>query len=401
MEIDVRNAVKILVAGLAAVSLSSCSWISDYFGSPDNSEPPAELVEFQPDVDIVERWYLDVDEGSKNLNLQVALSDTTAYVIDSKGYLSAIDPEKGNALWSRKTAVKVRSGPVYDEGVLYLGTRDAELVAVSANKVKVKVKVEDEVLWRTSLSSEVLALPTVTDDKIIVRMSDGRITAVSKEDGRHIWSYQRRQPLLTLRGVSRPLVVGRQVLVGMDDGHMVSLDEDTGQVIWDKAVAVPRGTTELQRIVDLDANPVVDQGAVFVASYSGKLSALSLESGQPIWSRDLSIHSGIAISGSYVVVVDEKDNIWAIDRRTGASYWKQDMLRARHLSAPIIVGDYVLVADLEGYVHAFYIKDGHLSDRKQVDDSGIVSMRVMSDERFIVLGHSGEVTMLGFLKDSR
>jgi len=397
MEIDVKKVVKILVAGIAALSLSSCSWITDYFGSPDNAEPPAELVEFKPDVDIVERWYLDVDEGSKNLNLQVALSDTTAYVVDSKGYLSAIDPEKGNVKWSRKTAVKVKSGPVYDDGVLYLGTRNAELVALSADRIKVA----DEVLWRTSLSSEVLALPTITDDKIIVRMSDGRITAVSKVDGRHIWSYQRRQPLLTLRGVSRPVVDGRQILVGLDDGHMVSLDENTGQAIWDKAVAVPRGATELQRIVDLDADPVIDQGSLFVASYSGKLSALSLDNGQPLWSRDLSIHAGIAISGTHVVVVDEKDYIWAIDRRTGASYWKQDMLRARRLGAPIIVGDHILVSDYEGYVHAFNIKDGHLSDRKQIDNTGIVSMRVISDEKFIVLGRSGEVTMLELLNESR
>jgi len=397
MEIDVKKAVKILVAGIAALSLSSCSWISGYFDSPDNSEPPAELVEFKPDASLVESWYLDVDEGSKNLNLQVALSDTTAYVIDSRGLLSAIDFEKGNVLWSRKTAVKVRSGPVYDNGVLYLGTRDAELVALSADKVKVP----DEVLWRTTLSSEVLALPTITDNNVIVRMSDGRITAVSKVDGRHVWSYQRRQPLLTLRGVSRPLSNGNQVVVGLDDGHMVSLTEDTGQVTWDKAVAVPRGATELQRIVDLDADPVIDQGAIFVSSYSGKLSALSLDSGQPLWSRDLSIHAGIAISGAHVIVIDEKDYIWAIDRRTGASYWKQDMLRARHLGAPIILGDYVLVADFEGYVHAFNIKDGHLSDRKQIDDSGIVSMRVMPDERIIVLGHSGEVTMLKILKENK
>jgi len=389
----VKKVVKILVAGIAALSLSSCSWITEYFSGADNADPPAELVEFESDVDIVERWDLDVDEGSKNLNLQVALSDSTAYVIDQKGYLSAIDPEKGNVKWSRKTTVKVKSGPVYDDGVLYLGTRDAELVALSADKT--------EELWRSQLSSEVLALPTVMGDKIIVRMSDGRITAVSKVDGRHLWSYQRRQPLLTLRGVSRPVVDGEQVLVGMDDGHMVSLAEDTGRVIWDKAVAVPRGATELQRIVDLDADPVIDQGVIFVASYSGKLSALSLDNGQPLWSRDLSIHSGITIAGSRIIVVDSKDYIWAIDRRTGASYWKQDMLFARLLGAPIVVGDHVVVADLEGYVHAFDITDGHLSDRKQIDDSGIVSMRVISDTRFIVLGNSGEVTMLEFLKDSR
>ena len=387
-----KKAVKILVAGLTALSLSSCSWITEYFAGTDNADPPAELVDFKSDIYIVERWYQDVDEGSQNLNLQVALSDSTAYVTDYKGYLSAIDPEKGNVKWSRKTAVKVKSGPVYDDGVLYLGTRDAELVALSADKA--------EELWRTSLSSEVLALPTVMDDKVIVRMSDGRVTAVSKVDGRHVWSYQRRQPLLTLRGVSRPVVDGGQVLVGMDDGHMLSLAEDTGQVVWDKAVAVPRGTTELQRIVDLDADPVIDQGVIFVASYSGKLSALALDSGQPLWSRDLSIHTGIAIAGSRIIVVDDKDYIWAIDRRTGASYWKQDMLHARLLGTPIVVGDHVLVADLEGYVHAFDIKDGHLSDRKQIDEGGIVSMRVISDQRFIVLGNSGEVTMLELLKES-
>lgn len=389
---DVNKAVKILIAGLWALSLSSCSWITDYFAGSDNADPPAELVDYKPDMHIVERWYLDVDEGSNNLNLQVALTDTAAYVVDKNGYLSRMDPVKGNINWSRKTLVKVKSGPVYDNGVLYLGTRDAELVALSADK-------GDE-LWRTSLSSEVMALPTVTDDKVIVRMSDGRVTAVSKVDGRHLWSYQRRQPLLTLRGVSRPVVDAGQILVGMDDGHLVSLAEDTGQVIWDKAVAVPRGATEIQRIVDLDADPVIDQNTVFVASYSGKLSALTLDSGQPLWSRDLSIHTGIDVAGSRIIAVDEKDYIWAIDRRTGASYWKQDMLHARLLGAPVVVGGYVVVADLAGYVHAFDVKDGHLSDRKQIDDSGIVSMRVLSDKRFIVLGHSGEVTMLEILKDT-
>ncbi len=388
-----KKLFKIVIAGLGALSLTSCAWLTDYFAGTDNVDPPAELVEFKPDINITERWYLDVDEGSKNQNLQVALTDKTAFVVDYKGFLTAIDPDTGTAKWSRKTGIRVKSGPVHSEGVLYLGTPEAELVAVSAEK-------GDE-LWRTSLSSEVLALPTVTFDKVIVRMSDGRVTAVNKADGRPVWTYKRRQPLLSLRGVSRPVAKAGQVLVGLDDGHLVSLAEEDGQITWDKAVTIPRGSTELQRMVDIDADPVVDQGVVYVASYNGKLSAITQSSGQPMWSRDLSIFAGVTIAGSRLFVVDDQDHIWAIDRRTGASYWKQDMLHARRLGAPVVVGDHVLVADLEGYIHAFDVSDGHLSDRKRIDDSGIASMRVLSDTRFVALGRSGEVTMLEILKETR
>ncbi len=57
----------------------------------------------------------------------------------------------------------------------------------------------------------------------------------------------------------------------------------------------------------------------------------------------------------------------ALDKSTGASVWKQDKLAQRRLGGPQIVGDYVAVVDVEGYLHLLDRNDGSLVGRIATD----------------------------------
>jgi outer membrane protein assembly factor BamB len=132
---------------------------------------------------------------------------------------------------------------------------------------------------------------------------------------------------------------------------MVTLLAATVQQVWETAVADSRGRSELERIVDIDGDPVLFGDAVFAVSYQGNVGAVGLRSGNPLWRREMSSSAGLAVDNNNVYVTDSDSNVWAVSSSGGSSVWKQEGLAARSLSAPAAVGSGVVVGDLEGYLH--------------------------------------------------
>ena len=157
-------------------------------------------------------------------------------------------------------------------------------------------------------------------------------------------------------------------LIGSANGKVIALALSDGRLLWETVVAEPRGRTEVERVVDVDAELAVGDGVVHAASYQGNLVTLSLESGQMIWSRDIGSSSGMVIDGPYLYVSDVNGDIWALSRRDGDTMWKQEALHQRGLSAPAQQGNYLVVGDFEGYLHWLDKEDGHLVARSRIRD---------------------------------
>ncbi|MCL5975173.1 MAG: outer membrane protein assembly factor BamB [Gammaproteobacteria bacterium] len=250
-------------------------------------------------------------------------------------------------------------------------------------------------LWRQRLSSEVLAPPKVGGGSAIVRTADGRLTALSATNGNILWNYQRAVPLLSLRGVSAPVIEGQSVLAGYDNGKLVALSLTDGKVIWDRSVAIPSGRTELERLVDIDADPVVHNGIVYVVAFQGNLAAMDVDTGQTLWDREMSSTSGIAVDPTNAVYVsDNQSYLWAIADGTGDSLWRQTLLLRRSISAPAIVGDYVVVGDFEGYLHWVSRSDGRFVARQRIDKNAIRSQPVVRDGVLYVMTTGGKLTAI-------
>ncbi|MFP5344188.1 MAG: outer membrane protein assembly factor BamB [Gammaproteobacteria bacterium] len=250
-------------------------------------------------------------------------------------------------------------------------------------------EIKGGVTWRVRVSSEVLSPPRVAQGIVVVRCVDGRLFGLNAGDGSRIWVYDSAAPALTLRSTSAPLIVGDKVIAGFANGKLAAVSLQEGKLLWETAIAEPRGRTELERLVDISGDPQEYDGVVYAASFQGRIAAVQADSGQLLWARDLSSHAGIAVDERYVYVTDAQSQVYALDRRDGRSLWKQDKLRARALSAPAALGEYIAVGDFEGYLHWMARDDGRFVARVRVDDNGIIATPVVSADTLYVNGKGG------------
>lgn len=368
-----------------AFMLNGCSWISDYLSGDDNVEPPKELVELKNTINIEKVWTVNTGDGigEQLLRLRPAIDDGRVFVATLDGHLSAYKLSDGEQIWDMETSHKLTAGPGVGSGLVLAGTRSAEVIAHRAD--------DGKAVWTTKLSSEVLSVPEISNDVAIIRTSDGRVTALNLEDGKKLWDFFKKEPTLTLRGTSKPLVVDGGVISGFDNGMLVAMSLAEGRQLWQKQVAVARGRTELERVVDLDADPVASDGVVYVAAFQSNVAAISLNSGQLIWQRELSSHAGMAISDSNLFITDSTSQVWALHVRNGASLWRQDQLQYRSLTAPVVFGDYVVVGDFEGYIHWLQQDNGEIVARMRGDSDGFSVSPVVADDTLITLGKDGEM----------
>ena len=364
----------IALSGCSSVRESMTESVTGWFSDKDNAEPPAKLVDFNSSVSVTQRWSANVGSDSKKLyvRLQPNVDGDRIYAAGSKGRVSAFNVDSGQLLWQVDTGLPLRGGPGSGDGLVLLGTSDAELVALDRNTGAER--------WRAKVSSEILAAPAADEGVTVARSIDGRIYGFSSETGKRIWIYDSSVPVLTLRGTSAPVITNGGVVAGLANGKLVALLLKNGSLLWENRIAIPRGRSELERIVDIDADPIVANGVVHVATYQGNVATVALENGRGLWNRKMSSHAGIGADSKI--------------RRNGSSYWKLDKLRARKLSAPTSFGDYVVVGDLEGYVHFLDQKSGAFAARIRVGSSPIVAAPIVAGDTLFISSSAGELTAL-------
>ncbi len=159
---------------------------------------------------------------------------------------------------------------------------------------------------------------------------------------------------------------------------------NNGGVRWEAAVALPRGATELERVADVVGLPWVSEREVCAVAYQGRLACFDAANGQPLWSRAISSVSGLGADSRYVFVSDDRGAVHALDRTNGTSFWKQDRLARRHLTAPLPLGREIALGDAEGYVHLLSRDSGEFIGRATTDGSPIIAPLAQMAGGFLV-----------------
>lgn len=361
--------------------LSACSSLKD------TAEPPTELKKIQQEVKFKKLWQANTGKGSGDflLGLQPFVDSAFIYVSDYRGVVTAYDKLTGKKQWRQKLGVEISAAVGAVDGSLYLGGREGELIALN--------KTDGNILWQSQLSGEVLAAPNADLGMVVVQTSDGAIHGLASTTGEVAWTNRRTVPTLSLRGTSAPVVDNGLVVTGMANGRLLALSILDGRVVWEAPMGVPQGRTELQRMTDVDATPIVDDGLIYAAAYQGRTAAVARETGRILWARDISAYTGMDLDDEGSLFLgDENSQLWGLDKRNGATLWVQDKLRARHVTAPKNLHDYIVVGDFEGYVHVLSTTDGRLVGRKRYDNEGYITPPVVDGETVYMLDREGELT---------
>ncbi len=379
------RAVIALASMVLVPALNACSWLK---GGESNIEPPAALVEFRASATVKETWSRDIGAGAGKyfLKLQPSMAGTTIYTTDSRGRVSALEKETGRLLWEARLKNKISAGVGLGDGLVLVGTAKGELIALAQDSGKR--------LWTASLSSEILSPPAVDLGTVVAQTVDGKVFALSATDGQFLWRQERSEPALSLRGTSAPLAIGGIVLTGFASGKLAAFQLKDGHVLWEIPVAEQRGRSEIERLVDVDVQPLVVDKLMYAAAYQGKLIAFNLENGRIVWSRDISAYSGMDADTSNIYITDDKGTVLALDIHTGATVWKQEQLHGRALSAPVVTGDYIAVGDFEGYVHWLARADGQFAARYRPARAAVLVKPVADSAQLYVYSQNGSLSAL-------
>lgn len=392
--------MRILLLLIAAQLLTACGTldglresISDatgLLGEETDPRKPNELKELKTSLKKQLLWEVDTGVGTdeQRVNLQPAIVDNESILTaDREGLVQKRSLESGELIWEKELELPISAGVGIGDFNLYVGSSNGYITALSQE--------DGSVVWKVSVPSEVLAIPKADDSILIVRTIDGQVLGLDEDSGKQLWSYKQPVPALSLRGTSTPALYRGAAICGFARGRLVALRLEDGLPIWQTIVAVPTGRSELDRMVDLDADPVIDDETIFVASYQGGVAALSLASGEPLWQQpDISVHSGISLDWQALYVSDENGDVWVLNRDNGQPFWKQDALHFRELTTPALYRDTLIVGDFEGYLHWLAQEDGRLLDRKKISDERILAKPMVLDDIIYVYASDGQLTAL-------
>lgn len=373
-----KKMIKAITLTLFSVSLCACSSFFD----KDNTPPPAPLASFTPEASVKTVWSTRTGGGIDNdyLKLVPAIADQQLFTANQNGTVTAIDKTSGKTLWQSDSHISISAGPAAMDGLVVIGGREGSVIAFNPQT--------GSILWRAKASSEILAAPTGANGIVLIKSIDGNVTAFSKIDGHQLWHYQQTEPSLILRGASVPQISQDAVYVGFANGMLSKLSLQNGGLLWQQTIAIPQGSYPVQRMVDIDANPIIFNGRLFAATYQGRIAALAPSSGSEIWGYDISSYSGMAVDQNRVYVSDASSHIWAFDSESGTVDWRQPKLEARNITGPVIMGNYIVVGDAEGYLHWLSKKDGHFVARVNIG-SGMIAAPVVSNNILYALTTKG------------
>ncbi|CAM0998787.1 outer membrane protein assembly factor BamB [Rhodanobacter sp. Root179] len=368
----------------------------------ENVQPPTPLAkDFKSTVQVTRLWKTTVGDGAQvsGVRLRPAVVDGVLYADSTDGKIAAIDATSGKTLWTKSSRThgwfgwgdkkrkdaQYAGGPAVSGDLLAVGTLDGHVYAMSAK--------DGNPRWEVEVSGEVMASPVIVGDMVMVRTGDGRIYALDAADGHRRWVYdQSTVPLLSLRGNGTMLVANGVLFFGSDDGKLVALRQDNGSKLWEQRLSSGEGRTEIDKLNDADGSILLDGSTLYGAAYHGNLTAIDGPSGRPLWSHPFSTFDSLASNAGAIFGVDDQSQVWAFDRSTGTDMWKNASLKYRWVTGPAVQGNYVVVGDLEGYVHWLQSGDGALAARERLSKKAIRAQPlVVGDIVYVedVEGHIG------------
>lgn len=381
-----------LLAGCAGLDAGRelISGLSDsIFGEDDTADPPATLTEYQAETQIDVLWKESIGDGADKqyLKLIPAVQNGRIYTADRKGTLQARSSATGDLAWETESEYIFSAGPGLGQQSVIMGCTTGEVVSFD--------NATGEQKWRTSVPSEVQAVPAVAKGTVIVRTTDGKTIALRESDGAVMWTSENSVPALSIRGAGAPIIVDDTVYIGSANGKLQALQLSDGKSMWEATIAIPSGRSEVERLVDLDVDPIESRGAVYIASFQGGTSSVSEVDGDVIWRNpDVSSYTGISTDWRYLYVSDTQSHVWQLDQRNGASLWRQQDLHNRQLTAAVAYENYVVVGDFEGYVHWLSNSDGRQLGRIQITDSPIEARPVVADGIVYIYAKNGTLAAL-------
>ncbi len=374
------HALAVASALAALLGLAACS-------KDKSIDQPAKLTPLSASLRVQRVWTAAVDDKKAvalRLGLGLSVAGNRVYAAGHRGDVLGLDLTSGHVAWRARIRAPLSGGTAASGELVLVGASDGQLFALNP--------ADGAIRWKVRLNGEVLAPAAISERLIAVRTVDGKLHALSPSDGHELWSQEQQVPRLSLRGTARPVIAGDLVLCGFDNGKVLAANMNDGSVQWEATITPPHGRTELERLADIDSAVRVSGQDVYTVGFQGRVAMLALETGQIWWSHEASSYRGLTLDEDALYVATADGELVALKARTGAEIWRQKALLHRGLSAPAIMDNAVVAADFQGYVHWLDKASGALAARAGTGKVRISTAPLVVGNMVLVINDRGQIS---------
>ncbi len=372
-------------AGCSIINLNPATWFAD-----EEVNPPVELRSIDQEIELRRIWSANIGngQGSDYFELTPAIDGERIFAASEDGNIYGLELESGDVIWrTRLDDETVTGGVGAGRGLVLVGTANAEVIAFN--------QFTGEELWRGAVTSEVLSPPQTNGDVVVAQTVDGKLIALDAGDGARRWIYETTLPALTLRGTNRPVITPQGfVIAGFSNGTLVSVAADDGIWRWEERIAIPEGRYDIERVIDADGDLQLDGNRVLASSYQGNVMAFDIATGRIVWGMEASSYHGLDQGFGNIYYSSEASHVVAVRDNSNDVVWTNEDLEYRALTGPKTVGNYIAVADFEGWLHVISQIDGRIVGRMRVDNDGVRAKILADGGRLYVYGNSGTLMAL-------
>lgn len=376
---------RLLLVGILAALLSACGGKTkntDFFGVEEKAKKP----KIETITKIKRNWRVDLGKEIRNGDAVIspAVLGDYVYAASPAGRVEKLDIATGKRVWRAKLKdTTISAGVGVGNGLVLVGTSEGKVFALNQE--------DGSVDWSVQLDSEVLASPVAGGSVIVARSADGKVYGIASFDGSRKWTISRQLPKLTLRGDSRPVVTQGVVFAGFSDGYMAALEAETGRALWDFPISFPRGTNEIDRLADIDTDPLLVGEYLYISSYQKVTHALNIAAQKLDWSVDISSFNPLAYDAAFLYISDRDGVVHQVDRTSGEKQWSQQGLRLFNVSAPASVGPYVVVNEGDGGLYVIQKSDGRIVGKHRLGAERIVGEPTVEGNTLVFLDSDGAI----------
>lgn len=308
------------------------------------------------------------------LRLRLDADNGAVFAVDPNGEVAAYQGKQ--RLWQQKVSKQgLSSGIEAGEGIVVVGNKKGQLFALD--------QATGEQKWTAQLSGAILSASLIQSGRVITITNDDTVYAHDLATGQQVWTYNLPNVQFSLRGIATPVALDpRTVLIASSNAYIYALDIISGVPRMQRRVAVSDGRSDIQRLNDLDGDPVVAGQFLVTTSYQGQVTVMDLASQQVVWSEDASSIQRPEVFNNTVYVAQDDGKITAYSLTTGEQLWQNDSLLNRQLSNPVILGQDLVVGDLDGVLHLIDPATGQLIGRSKTSGE-VRTLRVIDDQLYV------------------
>lgn len=379
-------------------SVTGCSIFNREEDNIDVSPSP----KINNQIVLIKQWTASVKGNTRIHSLLGATSyGDIIYLAARGGEVKAVSINEGSTLW--KTNVSTWSffnttSPLLSGGI----SADAKHIYIGSEKAVVYAldRLSGDLVWQHDVAGEVLTKPVSNRSLVLIHTSNGFLQALNKETGALVWQTKLDVPPLSLRGQSMPVIASGLVIVGDDNGHVNAVNLKDGILVWQQRISKPSGSTEIARLDDVDASPVVVGNVIYASGYNGSLVALDLRSGQPLWHRNIGSIHNVVLANKRLYLIGQDDSIKSLNLADGNLIWQKNELKNRQLTDSVIYKDYLAVGDADGYLYLLSLKTGNFVFKTKVSGSGLLSAPIVVNNNLIIQSKDGTAHTFLLVKDN-